>query len=205
MSRILDDLAEIETTVPGLQGRLDHSKVAVVGHSLGAWTALTLLGVGNTDPRDGSTFHEPEKRIRAGVVLSGTGSGGKDISEIGQKIIGFYGADFSKMSTPALVVYGDEDVSPHLTNRGAEWHGDSYELSPGSKDLLVLKGGKHTLGGVSGWDAAETTDESPERLAVLQRMTLAYLKSQLYDGDKSWAEACKALQGLEELGIVKSK
>jgi hypothetical protein len=97
------------------------------------------------------------------------------------------------MAKPTLVVYGDEDVSPHLTVGAADWHADPYMLAPSPKDLLTLRGAKHGLGGISGWDAGETQDESPERLAVVQRMTWAYLKSQLYAGDTAWAEACRAL------------
>jgi pimeloyl-ACP methyl ester carboxylesterase len=205
MVRILDNLDSVEAAVPGLQGRLDRTQVAVAGHSAGGWTATMLLGAGNTDPRDRSTWYKPETRIKAGVILAGIGNGGADISDFGKKLIPFYGANFSKMSTPALVVYGDKDVSSHLTIRGADWHADSYALAPGPKDLLTLKGAKHGLGGISGWDAGETLDESPERLAVVQRMTWAYLRSQLYEGDGAWAEACKALEGLEGQGKVESK
>jgi predicted dienelactone hydrolase len=205
MVRILDKLDSIEAAVPGLQGRLDRTRVAVAGHSLGAWTASMLLGARNTDPRDGSVWYKPEQRIKAGIVLGGTGNGGADLSENGKKLLSMYGADFSEMATPALVVYGDEDVNPHLTNRGADWHAHPYTLAPGSKDLLELKGAKHGLGGISGWDTAETLDESPERLAVVQRMTWAYLRSQLYEGDGTWAEACKAFEGLEAQGTVESK
>jgi hypothetical protein len=69
----------------------------------------------------------------------------------------------------------------------------------------VVEGGKHGFGGISGWDAAETQDESPERLAVVQRVTWAYLMSQLYEGNGAWGETVKALQGLEELGKVERK
>ncbi|KAF2093946.1 alpha/beta-hydrolase [Rhizodiscina lignyota] len=205
MVRILDNLDDIEAAVPGLGGRLDRTRVAVAGHSAGAWTANMLLGAGNTDPRDGSSWHEPETRIKAGVVLAGIGNGGADVSDFGRGLIPFYNADFSTMTTPALIVYGDEDVSPHLTVRGADWHADPYALAPGPKDLLMLKGAKHGLGGISGWDAGETLDESPERLGVVQRMTWAYLRSQLYDGDKAWAEACKTFEELEGQGMVESK
>jgi hypothetical protein len=76
--------------------------------------------------------------------------------------------DFSKMSTPALVVAGDKDTSSHLTARGAGWHADPYFLFPGPKSLLTLFGAEHGLGGVAGYDAAETTDENPERVAAVQ-------------------------------------
>ena len=75
------------------------------------------------------------------------------------------------MATHALVVYSDEDINPHLTMRGANWHADSYTLAPGPKDLFALKDAKRGLGGISKWDAGDTLDESPERLAVVQRMT----------------------------------
>ncbi len=205
MVRILDRLDAVELAVPGLTGRLDRSRVAVAGHSAGGWTATMLLGASNTDPRDGSTWHGPETRIKAGVVLAGIGSGGAHVSDSGKARVPFYGADFGTMVAPALVVYGDEDVSPHLTVRGADWHADPYRLAPGSKDLLVLRGAKHGLGGVSGWDAGETSDESPVRLAVVQRMTWAYLRGRLYKGDGAWVDACKALEGLEGLGWVESK
>ncbi|KAJ4422910.1 hypothetical protein N0V82_002437 [Gnomoniopsis sp. IMI 355080] len=205
MVRILDSLQDIEAAVPELTGRLDRSRVAVAGHSLGAWTTSMLLGASNTDPRDGSHWHKPEPRIRAGLILAGTGSGA-DISAPGRTHrIPFYGADFSTMKTPALVVYGDEDVSTHFTVRGADWHADPYSLAPGPKDLLTLAGAKHGLGGLSGWDTAEADDESPERLAIVQRMTWAYLRSQLYQDDPAWAEACKSFAGLQGQGAVESK
>ncbi len=47
----------------------------------------------------------------------------------------------------------------------ADWHADPYFLSPGPKCLLSLFGAEHGLGGVSGYDAAETTDEDPDEWA----------------------------------------
>ena len=205
MGRILDNLIDIEAAVPGLKGRLDRTRVAVAGHSAGAMTVALLLGGSNTDPRDGVKWHNPEKRIKAGIILTGPGNGGSDLSENGKKLVPFYGPDFSTTTAPALVVCGDEDVGPHLTVRGADWHADPYSHATGPKSLLTIKGGKHGLGGISGWDAAETGDESPERLGVVQRMTWAYLRSQLYPEDEAWKEACKVFAGLKEQGTVESK
>jgi hypothetical protein len=58
---------------------------------------------------------------------------------------------------------------------------------------------------VTGYDAAGTTDENPERVALIQRLTLAYLRSTLYDGDPSWSEASAALAGLSDLGSLETK
>jgi hypothetical protein len=114
--------------------------------------------------------------------------------------------DFSEMTTPALVVTGDKDTSAPLTVRGAEWRTDPYFLSPGPKSLLTLFGAEHGLGGVSGYDAAETTDENPERVAAVQRLTWAYLRTEFCPGDSAWQAARDALTaGPNPVGQVESK
>lgn len=202
---VLDHLDDIETAVPALKGRLSKTQIAVAGYSYGAFTASMLLGMDNTDPRgNGPPVRLFDDRIKAGVILGGTGEGGAKLKDTLKAMTPFYGPDFNRMITPALVVYGDEDTSPHL-NCGAEWHADPYTQAPGPKDLFTVKGGKHGLGGINGWDVAETEDESPEMLGAVQRMTWAYLRSQLVEGDNAWREACEAMAGLEQLGIVESK
>lgn len=71
---------------------------------------------------------------------------------------------FAEMTTPALIVIGDLDVSPHLAVRGPDWHADPYRLSFGPKTLLTIYDGEHMFGGISGYDSAETTDGNPERV-----------------------------------------
>ncbi|KAI1847987.1 hypothetical protein JX266_006100 [Neoarthrinium moseri] len=205
MTRVLDELDAIESAVPLLSGRLDRDRVAVLGHSLGGLTASALLGATNTDPRDGTVSRLVENRIKTGVVFGGIGNAGADLSESGRSLIPFAGPDFSQMDKPALIVWGDIDVSPHLSSRGADWHADPYSLSPGPKASFMVKGGHHGFGGISGWDAGETQDESPERLQAVLRITWAYLRSQFYEEDLSWEAACKALQELPELGHIETK
>lgn len=207
MKHILDDLDVIEASLPEFSGRLDRSRVAVVGHSMGGHTVGMLLGARLTDPEDGTVVDMAEPRIKAGVLLAAPGSGGADLSAWADENVPFFRhPNFAKMTTPALVVMGDHDVSPHLTARGADWHADPYVLSNGPKCLLTLFGAGHGLGGVSGYDAGETTDESPERVAAVQRMTWAYLRSALYPEDPAWPEACAALEQMPDpLGRVECK
>ncbi len=195
MKLILDRLDEIEAAVSAIAGRFDRSKIAAVGHSLGGQTVGMLLGARLTDSQDetATDANEIEPRIKAGVLLAAPGNGGDDLSEVAAKNYSFLNPDFSYMNTQTLVVVGDSDVSPHLTVRDADWHADAYHHSPGSKCLLTLFGAKHGLGGIAGYDAAETKDENPDRLAIVPRLTWAYLRSALYADDPAWSKACKAL------------
>ncbi|MET7910075.1 alpha/beta hydrolase family protein [Streptomyces avermitilis] len=207
MKRILDQLDVIEAAVPQLRGRLDRSKVAVAGHSMGGHTASLLLGARLTDPLDGTEVNLAEPRIKAGVLLAAPGRGGDALTEsVAESLSFLLTTDFSKMTTPTLVVAGDKDASAHLTVRGPEWHADPYVLSPGPKSLLTLFDAEHGLGGVSGYDVAETTDENPERVSAVQWLTWAYLRTELYPGDSAWQAARDALTaGPNPLGRVESK
>ncbi|MET7774287.1 MULTISPECIES: alpha/beta hydrolase family protein [Streptomyces] len=207
MTRILDGLDVIEAAVPQLLGRLDHDKVAVAGHSMGGHTASLLLGARLTDPDDGTEVNLAEPRIKAGVLLAAPGRGGDAVTDFVAENYSFFSTmDFSKMTTPTLVVAGDKDASTHLTVRGPDWHADPYFLSPGPKSLLTLFDAEHGLGGVSGYDVAETTDENPERVAAVQRLTWAYLRTELHPGDSAWQAARDALTAdPDPLGRVESK
>lgn len=206
MTRIIDGLDAIEESVAELKGRLDRSRIAVVGHSMGGHTAGILLGMQLTDPETGSVVNMQEPRIKAGVLITPPGNGGDDlVKAVAERIPEFKSPSFAEMTTPALVVIGDADVSPHLTLRGADWHADPYTHSPGPKSLLTLFGGQHVLGGISGYDAAETTDESPERVAAVERLIWAYLRSALYPEDAAWSLARSALEAQQTLGRVESK
>lgn len=204
MKFIVDHLERIEASVPQIAGRLDRSRIAVAGHSMGGHTAGMLLGAQLTD-EDGTRVNLAEPRIKAGVLLAPPGEGGADLSPFAAGLPFFRQPSFAEMTTPTLVVVGDQDVSPHLTIRGADWHADPYRLSTGPKCLLTIAGGEHILGGVSGYDAKETTDESPERVATVQRLTWAYLRTALYPGNPAWSVACAALAELHGLGSVECK
>ncbi|WP_027644661.1 alpha/beta hydrolase family protein [Salinispora oceanensis] len=207
MKRVLDQLDQIEVAVGQLPGRLDRDRVAVAGHSMGGHTASLLLGARLTDPRDGTEVDLSEPRIKAGVLLAAPGRGGDALTDFTRDNYAFFSTtDFSTMTTPALVVAGDHDTSAHLTVLGPQWHTDPYFLAPGPKSLLTLFGAEHGLGGVAGYDVAETTDESPERVAAVQRLTAAYLRSTLYPGAPAWQEAQDELTaGPDPVGRIESK
>lgn len=202
---VLDQLDRVEASIPGLAGRVDRERVAAVGHSFGAQTASVLLGarVRDADGRPGEDLSDA--RVRAGVLLAPAGTGGEDLSPFAAEHFPFMNPSFETLTTRALVVVGDRDDSP-LTVRGPDWTADPYHLSPGAESLLTLFGGEHSLGGIPGWEVAETTDESPARVALVQRLTTAYLRHALGVESDSWAAARADLAGdAEPLGRVETK
>lgn len=201
---VLDQLDALVAAVPGLAGRVDPTRVAAAGHSFGGQTAGNLLGLRVLDPdgTNGADLSDP--RIKAGVLLATAGQGGADLSPFAAERFPFMNPSFADMTTPALVVAGDQDDSP-LTVRGPDWLTDAYFLSPGAKSLLTLFGAEHSLGGIPGYEAKETTDENPERIALIQRATVAYLRHALDVEDTSWAAARKDLaESTDPLGRIES-
>lgn len=206
MKRILDQLDLLEAAVPGLAGRLDRRRIAAAGHSFGGQTAGILLGLRVSDPESKKPADLSDSRITAGVLFATAGRGGEDLTPFAAENFPWLkNPDFAHMTTPALVVAGDHDDLP-LSVRGPEWMTDPYFLSPGSKSLLTLFGAQHSLGGIAGYEARETTDEHPGRVALIQRLSWAYLRHALGIEDFSWTAAQKTLSETPNpLGRIQSK
>ncbi|MFJ8791922.1 alpha/beta hydrolase family protein [Streptomyces sp. NPDC102462] len=204
LTRVLDGLDVLEASVPGLGGRLDRGRVAVAGHSWGAQTASTLLGarVLGSDGVPGEDMSDA--RVTAGVLLALPGLG-DDLTPFAAENFPFMKPSFDTMTAPALIVAGDRDQS-HLATRGPDWFTDAYTHSPGGKSLLTLFGAEHSLGGIPGYEVAETTDENPARVALIQRLSWAFLRSALYPQDTGWKAAAGALEDdPAPLGKLRSK
>lgn len=204
LSRCLDNLDLLEEAVPGLQGRVNTERVAVAGHSWGATTASALLGarVLSPDGRPGQSWADP--RVTAGVLLAVAGLGGEFLTPFAAEHLPFLHPTFTDMSTDALVVAGDHDQSM-LSVRGPAWWTDAYTHSPAPKSLLTLVGAEHSFGGIVGQEVKETTDDSPERVALIQQVTTAYLRHALGVDDVGWAAAQELLVHGHAAGRLESK
>ncbi|MET8081483.1 chlorophyllase [Streptomyces sp. NPDC005303] len=203
--RVLDQFDTLETAVPGLAGRVNRDQVVAAGHSWGAQTVQMLLGARILDASGQAGRDYADGRIKAGVLLAATGIGGEELHPFAKEHFPFMNPSFAELTTPTLVVAGDHDQS-RMSSRGPDWFTDAYTHSPGATDLLTLFGAEHSLGGIPNWEAAETTDENPERVAVLQRLTIAYLRSALDSSDAGWAKAISALaEAGTAIGRIDSK
>jgi dienelactone hydrolase len=182
---ILDGLDSINSAVPAIAGRMDRDHIAVAGHSWGGQTAGTLLGAKHPDPDDGSVVDIKDSRIKAGVLLAVPGTGGANLSPSAAENFPFMHADYAGMTTPALIVAGDNDHGA-MTVRGPDWWREAYDYSSGPKALFTAFGGEHSLGGIPNYEARETTDERPQRVAAIQRLSTAYLRRILLSDEAGW-------------------
>jgi hypothetical protein len=112
--------------------------------------------------------------------------------------------DFSGMTAPALIVAGDVDRGA-MTVRGPEWWREAYDGSPAPKALFTLHGGKHSLSGIPNYEASETTDERPRRVAAIQRLSTAFLWGVIRPDDGSWRSAIAELASGTPEGCVETK
>lgn len=205
LRRILDHLDTVEAAVPGLAGRIDSSRVAATGHSWGGHTAQSLLGARILDEAGHVGEDMSDGRVKAGILFATTGLGGEHLHPFAQANFPFMRPSFQQLTTPTLVVAGDHDQSK-MSSRGPDWFTDAYTYSPGATDLLTLYGAEHALGGIVGYEVAETTDENPERVAVVQRMSTAYLRTALHVDENSWPAARAAFgDSADAVGHVDTK
>lgn len=180
---VLDDLGHVVEDAR-LTDRADLSRVALVGHSWGAQTVGALLGarVLDQDGRPGESF--AREGVRAGVLIAATGTG-DSLTPFAQEHLPFMRPDYATLTAPALVIAGDKDQS-RMSTRGPDWFLDAYTLSPAPKDLVVVPGGEHTLGGIAGEAVSETTDTDPARVALVADAVSAYLLTALDVHPGSW-------------------
>lgn len=203
--RILGQLDAIEAAVPGLAGRMDRSRVAATGHSWGGQTAQALLGARILDETGEVGDDMSDSRVSAGILFAATGLAGDDLHPFAQANFPFMRPSFRELTTSTLVVAGDHDQSK-ISSRGPDWFTDAYTHSPGATDLVTFFGAEHGLGGIVGYEVAETTDEDPQRVAVIQRLSTAYLRTALHVDESSWPAARAAFgDGVEPIGRVESR
>jgi hypothetical protein len=205
--RVVDELDRIEAAVPGLFGRIDSTRIAAAGHSWGATSASALLGA-RVIEKDGEPGEDmTDSRIAAGVLLALAGTGGPDLTPFAAEHFPFMNPDFTGLEAPALLVAGENDQSL-LSSRAPDWWTDGYHQSPGAESLLTVAGAEHSLGGIVTHLAAKemAEHESPDKLALVQRVTTAYLRMALGVGDEDWVQVQSELaDGAEPLGRLKSK
>jgi len=170
LGRVLAAIPELETRFTRFRGKADLDRIAVTGHSFGAFTAQQLGGAGTFEPDREDYVFFPEPRIKAVVALSPPGPMFDTITE----------NSWQQLSAPTLVTTGTWDIQPSFW---PDWrmHLMSYETAiPGDKFALVVEGADHYLGNLicrTGREA-EPQDDALQMVHIATTAFLdAYLKS----------------------------
>lgn len=147
---ILDSLDQLEKLFPELQGKMDHTKIGVGGHSYGAFTALLLAGM--------RTFGDPplqlaDGRVRAVVAMSPQGVATNR---------GTTAQSWSDVKIPVMYLTGTLDRGAN-ESEDVNWRKTAFDNSlTGDKYLLLIDSARNSsfTGQVSIFDTPAMTPQT---------------------------------------------
>jgi pimeloyl-ACP methyl ester carboxylesterase len=185
---ILDLLPEIERRTPDLAGRIDAKRIAVVGHSYGAFTAQLVAGVMMTVGERQVSFRD--RRVRAIVAIAPVGSWQV-----------FRDTAWDDLEIPLLEVQGGKDRPPPPDQPRRNLVPYDRTKVPGTA-LLYLPESGHHFGDIYGrGDVGAETD--PRMVEAVARLVVAYLEETVKDRANAlrtgFAEIDQRWPGLVEL------
>lgn len=137
LARLQDVVFALDTLLadgePLLRGRIDPGRIAIAGHSYGAWTVSHMLG--ERLPLGGFGLNLPDPRLRAGIALS-------PIPPLPIPVIGVPAAvAYQGITAPILHVTGTRDSGMGVPDWRSRTVGYRTATSPGL--LAVLDGAVH--------------------------------------------------------------
>lgn len=165
---ILDHLDQLNSIENNLADRIDQQRIAVAGHSFGAFTAQQIGGAHTVDPETGDKIEGRDPRIKAIVAISPPG----EMFDI------INAKSWLNMDQPMFATTGTWDIDGRFVT---DWrqHALSYETAkPGNNWLLVVEGADHYLGNLicrTDRDAAPQQDA----LNIINALAVSFLKAQL--------------------------
>ncbi len=164
LRQVLERLPQIEQLQPDFAGKADPSRLALTGHSFGAFSAQQFGGAMAFDP-DAATFVPvTAPKVRAIVALSPPGPMFDTITA----------GSWQALAAPTLVTTGTWDVQPQFW---PDWrmHLMSWETAPpGDKYALVVEGADHYLGNLICRPEREGPPQD-DALRMVQLTTTAFL------------------------------
>lgn len=168
LTRLLNELASIEQLHPDFAGKADPSRLALTGHSFGAFSAQQFGGATALNPDTQQHLSHLDPAVDAIVALSPPGPMFDAIT-----------ADsWLALATPMLVTTGTWDIQPSFW---PDWrmHLMSWETAiPGDKYALVTEGADHYLGNLICRLQREAQPQD-DALRIMQIATTAFLDAYL--------------------------
>lgn len=128
---IIDGLDALEQRFFELKGKIDHGKIGVAGHSLGALTAM-LAGGAKTFGNPPLSLGDP--RVKAIVAMSPQGVTAS---------LGLNAQSFAGIAAPAMFMTGSDDRGA-AQNEDWQWRKTAYtNAAAGDKYFVLLQGARH--------------------------------------------------------------
>ncbi len=150
---ILDQIDVIAQKLTKFKGAFDHDQIGLGGHSFGSHTAMLIGGAqlasgnfANCSSRSQNALRTPfmDARPKAFLLLSPQGSG-RALTESAD----FDQSAWDNFERPMMIITGTEDNGRRRQNY--HWRSEPFKLgAPGDKYLLVINGGYHGFGGITG-------------------------------------------------------
>lgn len=191
VSFLLDTLAAIEggstddPFVPPIRGRLDLERVAVAGHSYGAFTAVALAGFLVDLHEEGGVTDFRDERVDAVILMSMP------------KLRGAVPRAWGGVQTPALHITGTKDRSllfrTFLRHRTAPFE----QIDAPDQTLIVLEGATHST---FSDDERRVSRRRDEYIRATTKAATLFLKAVLENDAKARDEYAKlTFPGLAEV------
>lgn len=143
---------------------IDPGRLAVAGHSFGAFTALASAGI-TFNPRGVSPINYGDTRLVASIALSATAFRNQRPDA------------FDTIHIPTLHMTGTKDRGAVVDTRPEERRNAYDRIHNAQKYLVILDGGDHMVFGGARRGAAKATDE--RHWAIIRSTTTAFLDSVL--------------------------
>lgn len=174
---ILDSLVEMERALDSqIGGKLDHDKIAVAGHSFGAFTASLIGGATPYIPQNTVEGYSgrsdfKDKRVKAIIILSPQG--------ITKKGLGFPDKKaWENSDLPTMVMTGSEDKGQD--RQPVSWRLHPFEYSPpGDKYLVYIEGASHFTFGGGAVDKTTKNTQSENQERPIRRIIRSMLRKRM--------------------------
>ncbi|MFN3817800.1 alpha/beta hydrolase family protein [Blastomonas sp.] len=172
---LAQNIGAIVDATPLLEGRIDVTRMAVIGHSFGGHSAALVMGAGSGAQRQ--RFDVPA--YRAAILLAPPGNF-DGLTDAWKQRAPYLAMDWSTMRGPVLTVNGSADMTP-LTDQGAAWHDDVWKQAPRGRVmcLMTVAGAGHYLGGIDSFLRAPQGDATVERRTRVFGVVTAFLDAAL--------------------------
>jgi predicted dienelactone hydrolase len=185
--QVLDAVERLPVLLPALSGKVRSDKIAVAGHSFGAFSAQQMIGAGVYDEDADSWSYSRDNRVLAVLALSPPGPMFGVITE----------DSWNKVEGPMFLSTGTWDVNAQFFPRW-ELHRMAYDRAvAGNNWALVVEGADHYLGNLICRPEREVAPQH-SALKMLNASSLAFLDWKLKDS-KDAAVWFDGRQSLDEL------